>query len=89
MTTSSNLFLQRNPWSPQEGEWGRFSRLRFRNIATEQRFRVPSRLLGHDAAHLIDDVLFENLTIAGRRLHSPEDLGLQTNEFVRNLRFGN
>lgn len=82
-----NLFLQRNPWSPQEGEWGRFSRLRFRKITAEQPFRFPSRLLGHDANHRIDDVLFENLRIAGRRVHSPEELELETNEHVRKLRF--
>jgi hypothetical protein len=83
-----NLFLKRNPWSPQAGEWGRFSRLRFRNIACEQSFRFPSRLLGHDATHVIDDVAFENLRIAGRAIRSPADLGLETNAFVRALRFG-
>ncbi|HEY3397189.1 MAG TPA: hypothetical protein VGM19_05950 [Armatimonadota bacterium] len=82
-----NVFMQRNLWSQQEGEWGRFSRLCFRKISAEQPFRFPSRLLGHDADHLIDDVLFEDLRIAGRTIHSPEELGLETNEYVRGLRF--
>ncbi len=81
-----NLFLKRNPWSPQEGEWGRFSRLRFRNISAEAPFRFPSRLLGRDEAHPIDDVSFEKLRIAGKRIDSPADFGLQTNAHVRNLR---
>ena len=83
-----NLFMRRNPWSPQEGEWGRFSHLRFRSITAEQPFLFPSRLQGLDETHLIDDVLFGNLRIAGRSIHSPEELGLESNAFVRNLRFG-
>jgi hypothetical protein len=82
-----NLFLQRNPWSPQEGEWGRFSRLRFRNITVEHPSRFPNRMLGRDEAHPIEDVLFENLRIGDRWIESAEAMELSTNEFVRNLRF--
>ena len=81
------LFMRRNPWSPQEGEWGRFSRLVFRNITCEQPFGFPSRLLGHDAEHPIADVTIENLTIAGRRIDFPAAMDLEINEFVRNLGF--
>lgn len=81
-----DLFMARNPWSPQDGEYGRFSRLTFRNITCEQPFRVPSRLLGHDAEHPIADVVIENLTIAGRRVDSPAAMNLQNNEFVTGLR---
>lgn len=80
------LFMRRNPWSPQDGEWGRFSRLRFRNITCEQPFLYPSRLLGHGAAHPIADLAIENLTIAGRRVDSPTAMHLETNAFVQNLR---
>ncbi len=82
-----NLFLQRNPWSPQDGEWGRFSRLVFRNITCERPFRFASRLLGHDAGHPIADVAIENLTIAGCRIESPAAMHLETNPYVCNLRF--
>ncbi len=81
-----NVFMKRNPWSPQDGDWGRFSRLRFRNITAEQPFRFASRLLGHDADHTIEDVSIENLRIAGRLIASPAELNLQTNEFVHALR---
>jgi len=80
------LFMRRNPWSPQEGEWGRFSHLVFRNITCEQPFSFPSRLLGHDAAHPIADVTIENLTIAGYRIDSLAAMNLETNEFVTGLR---
>jgi hypothetical protein len=80
------LFLRRNPWSPQEGAWGRFSRLRFRNISCEQPFLLPSRLLGRDDQYRIEDVSIENLRVAGKLIESVEDLNLQTNEFVRSLR---
>ncbi len=82
-----NVFSQRNPWSPQEGKWGRFSRLRFRNISCEEPTRFRNRLLGHDAEFPIEDVLFENLTIAGRRIVSPAAMNLEINGFVNNLRF--
>jgi hypothetical protein len=82
-----NVFTKRNPWSPQDGDWGRFSRLRFSNIRAEQPFLFPSRLLGHDDAHPIDDVLFENLTIAGRKILSPDQMNLQLNPHVTRLRF--
>lgn len=81
------LFLRRNPWSPQEGAWGRFSRLTFRNFRLEETPRFRSRILGHDAEHLIEDILFENLVIAGRRIDSPAAMNLEINEFVRNLGF--
>ena len=81
-----NLFMRRNPWSPQEGEWGRFSRLRFRNITCEQAFLFPSRLLGHDTDYPIEDVSIDNLTIAGRRIDSPAAMNLETNPHVHNLR---
>lgn len=81
-----NLFMGRNPWSPQEGEWGRFSRLVFRNITCEQPFRFSSALLGLDATHPIADVSIENLTIAGRRVDSPAAMHLELNQDVLNLR---
>jgi hypothetical protein len=77
------LFMRRNPWSPQEGAWGRFSRLRFRNITCEQPFRFPSRLLGHDAEYPIEDVVIENLTIAGQAITSAAAMQLEVNAFVR------
>jgi hypothetical protein len=71
---------------PQEGEWGRFSRLSFRDLSCEQSFRFPNGLLGHDAAHPIADVAIEKLTIAGRRVDSPAAMDLATNEHVSDLR---
>ena len=81
------LCMERNPWSPQGGEWGRFSHLCFRNIRAERPFLFPSRLLGYDATHSIRDVAFENVVIGDRRMQSAEDMNLVTNGFVRNLRF--
>ena len=77
-----NLSLRRNPWSPQDGDWGRFSRLKFRNITCEEPFLFPSRILGHDAAHPIEDVVIENLTIAKQRIDSLKAMHLETNEFA-------
>lgn len=82
-----SIHMQRNQWSPQEGAWGRFSRLRFRDIKAEGPFLFPSQLLGHDAAHPIDDVVFENLRIGGKWICSAGEMNLETNPYVSKLRF--
>lgn len=82
-----NVFLQRNPWSPQEGQWGRFSRIRFRRVSAERPFLLPSRLLGRDEAHPMDQFHFEGLSIMGQSITSAEALPLETNAFVSGLSF--
>ena len=82
-----SIHFERNKWSRQSGEWGSFSKLHFRNITATGPFLFHSQLLGHDAAHTIDDVVFENLRIGGELIRSAGQMNLKTNEFVRNLSF--
>jgi len=45
----------------------------------------PIILSGYDANHLVENVFFENCTIAGRPLQSVDDPVFQINNFVRNV----
>jgi hypothetical protein len=82
-----NIFLQRNPWSPQDGAWGSFKGLHFKNIQVECAPRFSSKLTGLDDAHRIEDVVFEDLSIAGEMIHSPEEMDLIIGEHVDSVRF--
>lgn len=50
-------------------------------------FVKGSEILGLDAKHTVDGVVFKNLTVGGELCLQPEKLQLITNEFVKNIRF--
>ncbi len=79
------VVIARTRYSNDNGykdERGRIQGLHFKNVSSVGGDIV---LKGHDATHGIDDVTFENCTIAGRPVRGPEDI--VTNEFVTNLSF--
>ncbi len=47
----------------------------------------PIVLKGFDATHLVENVIFENCTVAGKLLRSTDDASFQINKYVRNLKF--
>jgi hypothetical protein len=63
---------------------GHVAGVRLRNVswATER----PIVLAGHGEGHLVEDVVFERCTVAGRPLTAESGL-VRTNAFVRNVRF--
>ena len=46
-----------------------------------------SRFKGLDAEHAISNIRIENLVVAGRPILKPQDLPLETNEFVKDVTF--
>ncbi|HYD83953.1 MAG TPA: hypothetical protein VEA63_07860, partial [Opitutus sp.] len=79
------IVIARTRYSNDNGyrdERGRFRGLHFKNVHSAGGAIV---LKGHDAEHAIDDVTFENCTIARRPLQSVGDI--EVNEFVRNISF--
>ncbi|WP_041536967.1 glycoside hydrolase family 28 protein [Pseudopedobacter saltans] len=50
-------------------------------------FSKGSEMLGLDANHTIDGVVFKNLKVDGELCLQPEKLRLTTNKFVKNIRF--
>lgn len=47
----------------------------------------PILLKGFDEQHLVEDVLFDNCSVAGRPLQGSEDASFEINEHVRDVRF--
>lgn len=46
----------------------------------------PSRILGYDASHLIQNVTIKNLSILGKKVTSLEDGGFTCNEYAKEIR---
>jgi hypothetical protein len=66
-------------------EGGRIRGVHLRNIAWAA--ERPIILRGHDSEHLVEDVIFENCTVAGRKLTAVETPLFDVNEYVRGVRF--
>jgi hypothetical protein len=74
---------QQMPARPGPG--GRIKGVHLRNVAwAAQR---PIILRGHDADHLVEDVTFENCTVAGQKLTAVEKPLFDVNEHVRGIKF--
>lgn len=52
-----------------------------------QTFPKPSEIYGLDETSLIQNVVFENLVIAGKKINSFEEGNIRTNEFIKNIVF--
>jgi len=64
---------------------GRVRDVTLRNVSFAGE-NIPSiRIAGHDAEHRIEDVLFENVSINGKVLKSPDDHIFDVNEHVKGL----
>lgn len=63
---------------------GRIEGIRFQDIEVTAPEVPPSRLQGHDADHLVQDVMIENLRINGKQITGLKAAGFSQNEFVRN-----
>jgi len=68
-------------------ERGHIQGVVFRNIALTGGAFVPSTLSGFDADHCVEDVTFDNLRIHGKVVTSTEEGKIQTNAYVKNVRF--
>lgn len=79
------VVIARTRYSNDNGyrdERGRINGLHFKNVSSVAGDIV---LKGHDAAHGIDDVTFDNCVIGGKPIRSRADL--DANEFVTNVSF--
>ena len=57
----------------------------FRNISYTGYGESPSIIMGYSATRCVENVLFDNVTINGKRLTSLKDF--DTNSFIKNIRF--
>jgi hypothetical protein len=64
---------------------GRIEDIVLQNISVTAPQMPPSRLHGHDADHLVQGIVIENLRLNGQEVTSIEAANLEINEFVRNV----
>lgn len=67
-----NLVMKKTEFSARQKEYGAISNVTIRNVTAAGPMTLPNTIAGHDADHRVRDVLFENVTVNGRRLTSPE-----------------
>lgn len=71
-----------------EGEGkGQLRRLLIKNETFEREAEKQSRLQGLDASHMLDDVSFENLVIAGKKRVSANDARIEVSRHVGKVEF--
>ena len=54
----------------------------FRNISCTGKFVNPSLFEGYDKDRKVEDILFENIVLNGKRVTSPDELNINKREFV-------
>jgi len=75
-------------WSAERVEYGGIHDILIDGLTVIRTLdgKIPkSRILGHNDAHMIENVKIRNVTILGEKITSLEALRLETNEFTRNI----
>lgn len=82
----AGLFFQVNRRNA-DSRAGQIKKVEIRDCVFDTVFPKPSEMLGLEAGHGIDSVVIGNLTIGGKKVHSLQEAGIKTNEFVGNVTF--
>ena len=80
------LDVRRTPWTVSE-TLGSIRGVTFKNVSLLSGEARPVILEGLSPASTVEDITFDNLRIHERKLTSPNDAQLRTNEFVGNTKF--
>ena len=70
----------------KDTERGHIKNITFRNIAVEGEFIPPSLFLGYDNSHIVDNVVFDNFRIHGKKAENSGDLN-STVKFAEHISF--
>jgi hypothetical protein len=65
----------------------RISNVLIKNNLVDERWMLPSQITGLDDEHVVANVVFDNLVIAGKRCLSKEDANLETGPFTKDIVF--
>ena len=68
---------------------GQIKNVLIKDCSIASTFSNVSEIVGLDKDHLIDGIRFKNVKMAGKLVQSVQDLGIRSNEFVKNIRFEN
>lgn len=66
---------------------GHIRNIRFKDVAFTGRSTPPSEIAGFSPEHLVEDVVFDNLTIAGKRIAAPSQGRFSINLYARDIVF--
>jgi polygalacturonase len=80
------LNIGKDMWATDK-EPGHIRAIRFKNVACAGPGIPPSRVSGHDAAHRVEEVTFENLRIGGKTVTDPAGGRFQINEHTAGIVF--
>ena len=83
-----SIVTRPNRWAQWDPGRGSLSNITFRNIEYYGEQRIPSIIQGHDTSHPIFNILFDNVTIGGKRItgHDPDVIHIDA-ETVSNVKF--
>jgi hypothetical protein len=81
----ANCWIGADMWG-HDKQRGHVKGVLFKNITATGKPAPASRLTGCDAAHLIEDVTFENLRINDRPVTSLQDGRISVNQFVKDVK---
>lgn len=83
---SSNLKAVHFQMKNRNGK-GQIRNVLIRDCTVASTFSNVSEIMGLDAGHTVEGVLFRNVRFGGKIVLSLQDIGAKTNEFVKNIRF--
>ena len=79
-----DLNIRDNMWS-KDTIRGRIDNITFRNISYTGKHFPITTMEGLNEQHAISNIHFENITINGQKVLGPEDLRLQSNDYVSDI----
>jgi len=80
--------MLKSGWSAVRDEWGQIYNILIDGLTVIRTLdgRVPpSRILGHNEDHTVENVTIRNVTILGQRITTLEELNMQVNEYTDNI----
>ena len=69
-------------------EWGSVTGLTIRDINVRSKWAGQNVLKGHDKKTRITDVEFSGINLLGKTCATLEEMGIETNEFIADVRLG-
>lgn len=81
-----DIEIKKHIWSPPNTGYGNVSNLQIRNIdvLSPMLNQIPNHISGTEG-HFIEDIVLENIVIAGKKAEKFSDIPLTLNEFTRNI----
>ncbi|MCG8697272.1 MAG: hypothetical protein MI922_04405 [Bacteroidales bacterium] len=82
------LEIKKHIWSPKNSGFGRVSNIQVKNVYVDYPLiheRVKSHIMGQSEEHMIENILLENINIAGEKVDSLSDIPVKVNEFTKGI----